>query len=176
MIISEKTEFNGGNYIDTGIKLFDEDKDFVLAIDYEFGEGNKTNSVLAQCFQSNGTNGFKLWYSDSTSYSGSKFTWGTSAENMVAKNKREMLIIRHVKGNNNLIIYNSNLDGDSVSSVELTRTRATVSDAPLVFGAARADDGVFENYATGTINWCKLWLADLGDPYLGWKQVRLPRW
>lgn len=163
VIISEKTEFNGGNYIDTGIKLFDEDKDFVLAIDYEFGEGNKTNSVLAQCFQSNGTNGFKLWYSDSTSYSGSKFTWGTSAENMVAKNKREMLIIRHVKGDNNLIIYNSNLDGDSVSSVELTRTRTTVSDAPLVFGAALADDGVFENYATGTINWCKLWFADLGD-------------
>lgn len=163
VIISEKTEFTGTNHLDTGIKLFDEDRDFVLAIDYEFGDGNKTNSVLAQCFQSNGTNGFKLWYSDSTSYSGSKFTWGTSAENMVAKNKREMLIIRHVKGDNNLTIYNSNLDGDDVSSVQLTRTRTTVSDAPLVFGAARADDGVFENYAIGTINWCKLWYTDLGD-------------
>lgn len=163
VLISQKTEFTGSNYVDTGIQLFDEDKDFVLAIDYEFLDGNTTNSVLAQCFQSNGTNGFKLWYADGTTYTGSKFTWGTTAENLVAKNKREMLVIRHVKGSNNLTIYNSNLDGDDISVVELERTRTTTGDCPLVFGCARADDGIYENYAVGNINWCKLWYADLGD-------------
>lgn len=163
VIVSEKTSFNGSNYLDTGIKLFAEDKDFVLAIDYEFLDGNKTNAVLAQCFQSNGTNGFKLWYTEGTSYTGSKFTWGTTAENLVAANKREIVIIRHIKGENNLTIYNSNLAEGDQTVVTLDRTKVTTGDCPLVFGCSRADDGIYENYAIGNIYWCKLWDADLGD-------------
>ena len=49
LLIAEKTYFNGSNYIDTGIQLFDKDKDFVLAIDYEFLSGNKSNAVLEWC-------------------------------------------------------------------------------------------------------------------------------
>ena len=166
VIIAEKTHFNGSNYIDTGIRLFDEDRDFVLAIDYEFLDGNTTNSVLAQCFQANGSNGFKLWYTASTTssvYSGSKFTWGTSAENIVESNKREILVIRHLKGENNLTVYRANLEGSSQMVVDLERTRSTIGDSPLVFGCSRADDGIYENYAVGNIYWCKLWYADLGD-------------
>ena len=158
LLISEKTYFNGSKHIDTGIQLFDEDKDFVLAIDYEFLDGNSTNSVLAQCFQSNGTNGFKLWYN-----SGAKFTWGTTSEDVVAANKRELLVIRHTKGSNNIMIYKSNLDGDAVVSSELTRTKTTTGTGTLVFGCARADDGIYENYAIGNINWAKVWYKDLGD-------------
>ena len=158
LLISEKTYFNGSNYIDTGIQLFDEDKDFVLAMDYEFLEGNATNGVLAQCFQANGTNGFKLWYSG-----GARFTWGTSYEDITSINKREILVVRHVKGDNNLYIYKSNLDGDEVLSSELTRTKSTVGTGTLVFGCARADDGIYENYGIGNINWAKVWYADLGE-------------
>ena len=158
VIISEKTSFTGTNHIDTGIQLFKEDRDFVLAIDYEFLNGNINGSVLAQCYQSNGSNGFKLWYN-----SGTKFTWGTTSESVDAVNNREMIVIRHQKGNNNLIIYNSNLDEVNVSTVELTRTKSTVIDSTLVFGSAKADDGAFENYAVGDIHWCKVWYADLGD-------------
>ena len=158
LIISEKTAFTGSNYLDTGIALFDEDKDFVLAIDYEFLDGNSINSVLAQCFQSNGSNGFKLWYN-----SGVRFTWGTSYKNIASANKREMVIIRHQKGNNDLTIYNSNLDSDIISVEELTRTKTTTGTNTLVFGCARADDGIYENFAIGNINWCKVWYKDLGD-------------
>lgn len=163
VIISEKTEFNGTNYIDTGIKLFDEDRDFVLAIDYEFLKDNPVNATLAQCFQANGANGFKLWYTSGSSFTGAKFTWGTTAENLVTANKREIVIIRHRKGENNLMIYNSNLAGDNITVVELDRTRSTVGGCPLVFGCARADDGIYENHAIGNIYWSKLWYADLGD-------------
>ena len=76
----------------------------MLAIDYEFLDGNSVNATLAQCFQVNGTNGFKLWYTSGTAYTGSKFTWDTSAKNLVAANKREMLVVRHKKGDNNLLI------------------------------------------------------------------------
>lgn len=163
LLISEKTSFDGSNYIDTGIKLFDEDKDFVLAIDYEFLSGNATNAVLAQCFQANGTNGFKLWYGSGNSFTGAKFTWGTTLENVVAINKREIIVIRHKKGDNNLTIYKSNLDGDEVLRVEMARTKTTTGTGTLVFGCAKADDGIYENYAVGNINWAKLWYTDLGE-------------
>ena len=159
LLISEKTYFNGSNHIDTGIQLFDEDKDFVLAIDYEFLSGNSSNTVLAQCFQANGSNGFKLWYGSN----GAKLTWGTTSDNVVASNKREIIVIRHKKGDNNLTIYKSNLDGDEVLSTELIRTKSTVGASTLVFGCAKADDGYYENHAVGNINWAKVWYADLGD-------------
>lgn len=163
LLISEKTYFNGSNYIDTGVQLFDEDRDFVLAIDYEFLSGNSSNSVLAQCFQANGTNGFKLWYSSANDFAGAKLTWGTTSDNVVAINKREIIVIRHKKGDNNLTIYKSNLDGSAVLSTELTRTKSTVGTGTLVFGCAKADDGYYENHAIGNVNWAKVWYADLGD-------------
>ena len=163
LLISEKTYFDGSKHIDTGIQLFNEDKDFVLAIDYEFLDGNKSNAVLAQCFQANGTNGFKLWYSSASDFTGAKLTWGTTSDNVIGINKREIIVIRHKKGENNLTIYKSNLDGNSVLSAELTRTKSTVGTGTLVFGSARADDGIYENYAIGNINWAKVWYADLGE-------------
>ena len=163
LLISEKTHFNGTNYIDTGIKLFDEDRDFVLAIDYEFLSNNKSNSVLAQCFQSNGANGFKLWYSTASNSTGANLTWGTTSDVIVGQNKREIVVIRHKKGDNNLTIYKSNMDDNSVLSKELTRTKSTIGTGTLVFGSARADDGIYENHAIGNIYWAKVWYADLGD-------------
>ena len=172
LLIADKTSFNGSQHIDTEIKLFDEDRDFVLAIDYEFLEGTEPNSVLAQCFQSNGSNGFKLWYNG-----GNKVTWGTSSNNVGGLNYREMLIIRHCKGENNLWIYNSNLDSDEPVMLELTRSKTTIADSTLVFGASKADDGLFENYAIGNIHWCKLWYTDLGDDVCkklaGWTHEKL---
>ena len=159
LLISEKTYFDGKKHIDTNIQLFAEDKDFVLAIDYEFLSGNKSNAVLAQCFQANGSNGFKLWYNN-----GVNFAWGTTSDNGVAGiNNREILVIRHIKGDNNITIYKSNLNGNEVLSNKLTRTKSTIGTGTLVFGSARADDGIYENYAIGNINWAKIWYKDLGE-------------
>jgi hypothetical protein len=163
LLIAEKTHFSGSNYVDTGIQLFNEDRDFVLAIDYEFLSGNKSNAVLAQCFQANGTNGFKLWYSSANDFNGAKFTWGTASDNVIGINRREIIVIRHKKGDNNLMIYKSNLDGSGVLNVQLSRTKSTVGSGTLVFGSARADDGIYENHAIGDIHWAKIWYADLGD-------------
>lgn len=163
LIISEKMAFNGTNYYDTGVKLFDEDRDFVLAIDYEFVDGNSMGNVLAQCFQANGSNGFKLWFNENTEYTGVRFTWGTTSNNVTKEARREMVVIRHKKGENSLSIYNSNLSGDSMIVASLDRTRQTIGDSTLVFGSAKADDGMFENFAIGNIYWCKLWYCDLGD-------------
>ena len=163
LLIAEKTHFNGTNHVDTGIQLFDEDKDFVLAIDYEFISGNSTNAVLAQCFQSNGNNGFKLWYSTANNSNGVNLTWGTTSSVIVGQNKREIIVMRHKKGDNNLTIYKSNMDGENVLTTELARTKSTIGNGTLVFGCAKADDGYYENNAIGNVNWAKVWYADLGD-------------
>ena len=157
-IISEKTYFNGTNHIDTGISLFDEDRDFVLAIDYKFDSNCKTNGVLAQCFQDNGTNGFKLWYSN-----GVKATWGNTTNNVTSIDNREMLVIRHIKGDKNLYVYNSKLDTDAVESLVYERTKDTITSSTLVFGAAQPEKGYYENKATGYIYWAKIWYTDLGE-------------
>ena len=157
LLISEKKSFVGTNYYDTGVKLFDEDKDFTLAIDYKFGSDNSANAVLAQCFQSNGSNGFKLWYSN-----GIKATWGTASITPTTINKREMIVIRHKKGEATIKVYNSNLDSTEISISDLTKT-TLLHDGTLVFGCARQDDGAYENYAIGDIYWAKVWYMDLGD-------------
>ena len=172
VIISEKTEFTGKNYVDTGIKLFDVDKDFVLAIDYKFLKGSAANSVIAQCYQSNGSNGFKLWNS-----SGIKMNWGTSATSAGSADGREMIVLRHKKGDNNIYVYFSNLDGNDSTVVELNRTKSTITDSTLVFGCSKADDGAYENYAAGNVYWSKVWYKDLGDTVCrklaGWTHEKL---
>lgn len=160
-IITDNTNFTGSNYIDTGIKLLDVDRDFVIAIDYEFLSGNSNGCVLAQCFQSNGANGFKLWYNGSNN--SVNITWGTSSYESALVGNREMIILRHKKGDNNLTVYTSNLSGSEVNVNELTRTKSTITDSTLVFGCLKADDGAYENYAIGDVNWCKVWYKDLGD-------------
>mgnify|MGYP002699999733 CR=1 FL=1 len=44
-IISEPQVFDGKNYIDTNLKLFEEDRDFVLAVDYKMDITNANNTV-----------------------------------------------------------------------------------------------------------------------------------
>lgn len=158
VLIQEKTVFDGTNYVDTGVALFDEDRDFVLAIDYEFLSGNETNVVLAQCYRSNGTDGFKLWHNN-----GPKFSWSTSTSSPASDGRREMVVLRHKKGENALKVYHSNLGNPEIETVELNRARPTLAPSTLVFGCAKADDGAYENYAKGIISWAKVWYADLGD-------------
>lgn len=162
VVIDQVKTFDGTNHYDTGITLFDIDRDFVLAIDYEMSNESGANTVLAQCFQSNGTNGFKLWYNN-----GVKFTWGTSTATPSNANSREMLIIRHKKGDNNLTIYNSNMQSTTYASVELTKNRSSIADSTLVFGCMKADDGAYESHAAGKVYWAKVWFADLGDEACG---------
>ena len=157
VLVSEPIVFNGSNYIDTGEQLFNKDKSFVLAIDYSM-TSETNNSVLAQCYSDNGMNGFKLWYN-----SGIKLSMGSSSMTPSSKGNREMLIVRHIKGETGIHVYVSNTASTSVSYKELTVSRVPIHNNTLVFGCSRADDGAYENYSTGTVYWSKVWYTDLGD-------------
>lgn len=156
--ISETTEFDGTNYIDTNTTIMDIDRDFTFAIDFEFDAGNTSGATLAQCFQSNGSNGFRLWYSSNVN-----LNWGTKSTNPAGIEDRELVVIRHKAGSEQAYIYCSNLTGNEVSTTTLSAIRIPVIPSTLVFGCSKADDGEYEKYAKGKIHWAKLWYADLGD-------------
>lgn len=158
VFINKQTDFTGKNYVDTGVKLLDEDRNFVLAVDYRMQISTQTNSVLMQCYESNGMNGFRLWMN-----SGCKLAWGTASSETFELGSREMLVLRHVKGENGLHIYSSNMFSNASGYQEIERSRTTKTDATLVFGCSKADDGAYENYAIGSVYWAKVWYADLGE-------------
>lgn len=103
-LISSTTVFDGTNHIDTGISIMDKDKDFTFAIDFEFDNENATGATLAQCFQGDGSNGFRLWYSQSY-----KFSWGTDSVNASSSGGREIIVIRHTT------LYNAKIKAESAS-------------------------------------------------------------
>ena len=170
LLIGEEREFNGSgkDYIDTGELLFDKDKDFVLAIDFELSSQSASGSVLAECYADNGNRGFKLSHN---TYA--KVTWNTSNQVTIAKtNRREMLVLRHKKGDTNLYIYSSNAEKDQDTSVNIITDgiiessltmENDIKTSTLVFGCERTVDGFSENPAIGKIYWSKIWYADLGE-------------
>lgn len=157
VLISEKTIFNGSNYVDTGINLLSEDRDFVLAIDCKMSSGNSANAVLAQCFSGLDTSGFKLIYNN-----GAKFAWGSTNVTPFKANNREMIVIRHIKGENGVHVYSSNVTGNSSYYAELDGIHSMTHNVSLVFGCSKLEDNTYEQYANGVVYWSKLWYADLG--------------
>lgn len=157
-LISDTKEFDGTNYVDTEVSLLDVDRDFTLAIDFEFDSGNSANATLFQCYQYNGNNGVRLWYNQSPT-----FNWGNKSTQPLVVNGRDMLVIRHIAGDENLYIYDANLSGNEVSTSKVAALRNPVIPYSIVFGCAKYEDGSYERYAKGKIHWCKLWYADLGE-------------
>lgn len=164
VIISQKTNFNGTNHIDTGIELFSKDRDFVLALDYEYLSNNPANAVLAQCYKPNGERGFKLWFNTNSNTS-LKLSWGdtVSSTSPSAVNQREMLILRHKAGDNTIYVYTSNLNGTAIATSTLTTSKDTAEDSTFVLGCAKENDGEYTNHSMMDVYWCKVWYKDLGD-------------
>ena len=111
-----------------------------------------------QCFETNGMNGIRIWNNN-----GAKISWGTESATAATVGTRDMVVMRHKKGENNLHVYTANIYGDDIVYTEINRGRITQTNATLVFGCAKADDGEYERFAKGDVYWAKVWYADLGD-------------
>lgn len=156
--VSSETIFTGTNHIDTNLQLIDKDKSFVLAVDYKFAEDNVAGATLMQCYKSDGSLGFKLWYNSQP-----QLNWNTASTAAASSTNRDILVIRHIAGENSLHVYSGNLPSEDIEYSLLTSNKSAVGNSTLVFGCAKADDGAYESNASGTIYWAKLWMADLGE-------------
>lgn len=148
-----------GDYVDTGIPLLDVDKDWILVVDYEMDSSTRANSVLFQCYQANGMNGFQFRYA-----SGNKVLWGGTSVSAGNTDTRDMVVLRHKKGETDLYVYTGNMPNPAIGYNVISASRCiTTNGATLIFGATRADDGILGSYSVGTIYGAKLYYADLGD-------------
>lgn len=164
-VLAENLYLDGSTYIDKNITLFGEnDRSFTMAIDFQF-TGTDTNSTLVACYEEDGQEGFRLRYN-----SNPDIQWGDVTQKFGSGKFRDIVVLRHRKGENKLYVYasngtssNSNFDL-SITRAELTRTRATTTSQILTLGAIRfTADGGHDDYGHGHIHWCKIWYDDLGE-------------
>lgn len=158
----ESTVFTGSNYIDTGLAIMNEDRSFVIAIDFEMDSTNAKDATLVECYNPSQSDGFKL------SYNGSSPTlyWSTNNSVAASTGEREMIVLRHVKGESSIHVYKSNISGESVEYIEIahiSRDYFTPITQTLVLGCSINLMGKPVSYASGTVHWAKVWYGDLGE-------------
>lgn len=165
------------------IKLFSADSpSFTMAIDYQFtNDANDyapaNQKTLVSCFENpdNGNDGFSLRYNSNKA----NILWGDKNQNVTTTFNRDMVVLRHVQGSDELYIYafnGGNVEvnnySDDIVTATLTRTTFSNTNAPLVFGGIAEYDSENETYiattnstyiGAGIIYWCKIWYDDLGD-------------
>ena len=164
-VLAEDKWFDGNTAIDTNISLFGEnDHSFTMAIDYQFADIT-ANNTLVSCYEEDGQEGFRLRYNSSPNVQ-----WGDVSHSIGSGKLRDIVVLRHRKGDSKLYIYASNSTSSgtnfdmAITRVELTRSRSTTSDAVLTLGAIRfIADGGHDDYGKGYLHWCKVWYEDLGD-------------
>ena len=164
-VLATNEYFDGATARDTNIQLFGEnEKTFTLAIDLRF-TSTTTNNTLLSCFEENGSEGFRIRFSGGYP----TVQWGDQNINIGNGNLRDIIVLRHIKGENKLYVYASNhgnlaVFSDAITRVESTRNRSTNTNAKLSLGGVYfSGDGGYDDYGTGMIYWCKIWYGDLGD-------------
>lgn len=164
-VLAEDQWFDGKTAIDTDITLFGEnDRSFTMAIDFQFSDTSANNTLIA-CYAEDGQEGFRLRYNNYPN-----IQWGDMSQNFGCPGCRDIVVLRHRKGDSKLYIYASSKQNDKkyfdadITRVELTRSRNTHTNALLTLGAIRfAADGGHDDYGTGYLHWCKVWHEDLGE-------------
>lgn len=130
------------------------DEDFVIAVEYFM---NKDSSgTIMSCYNDFLRTGLQL--------TSAGVNWFGTTVGALTDGHRDIVVLRHKKGDTNLYVYSGNLNGTAVSTTTIANsTTATTVARDLVFGCAKDASGSYESYATGTIYWAKIWKADLGD-------------
>ena len=197
---------SGKNVIVTDINLFDEDKSWTMAIDYEFvwsdvAAKNETSSTtdftLVGCFDKNANTGFSLYNrkngaprvtwtdfdkSSQTAIVGEAPTYNKESETGTTgtpvyietyTSMRDMIVLRHVKGESTLKVYRNprfSLEPMQISTIDSYTGEIPVNsnNIRLTLGGNSYYDSnkntwVTQNYAKGKLYNVKVWHGDIGE-------------
>lgn len=163
-VLAEDLYLDGKTAQNTGIQLFGKnERSFTLAIDFRFTNVTNANNTLLSCYEEDGSEGFRLRMNANPD-----IQWGDKNLNVGYKGYRDIVVLRHIKGDDKLYIYSSNESTINFSKTiiksELTRSRTTNTEQTLTLGAIRfIADGGYDDYGSGYIYWAKIWYDDLGD-------------
>ena len=173
-VLAENYEFDGKKFLTfNDIHLFKEDRDFTIALDFTSGYETGVVNYLS-CGTTQPKQGVFI---ASTTNHAVNIEWTQNSAISVnpsghltteTQSYREICVLRHRKGDNNLYIYrNDRYSLNPVVRTDLTdagnlNANLIGKDAPLLLGAAQV--GSNRNIPTnGKINYAKIWFKDLGD-------------
>lgn len=197
-MIAEDYIANGNSAKVTDINLFDMDKSWTVAIDFEFkwnaaAEASNARNVLVSCFDLNTETGFMLYNTrngqpqivwgdlDSSSTKVSVGTAptktanykpdGVTIESYTYSSTRDMIVLRHIKGERFLYVYFNNRYSIADMNISKVDTSSGIimpfsEDIRLTLGGRSYADGASwatSEYAVGTLHYVKLWNSDLGE-------------
>ena len=159
-VVTENEYFDGNTCRDTGIQLFADGigDGWTIVIDCKFDSGASTDDTLICAMQEDGYMGFKLKYA-----SGPAVQWSSMSFASSAGAERELMVIRHPRGDQNVQVYTSHCYEDQIETRWLTKTIDTQSAVHLFLGATVTDGGAFTNYGKGWIYNLTIWHDDLGN-------------
>lgn len=177
-VLAENYEFDGSKYlVFDDIQLFNEDKDFTIALDFTPGyilAGGGAHAYLS-CGESSNTRGLFI---SQDSLNTATVNWTMNSGLSVnpsghipseKKSYREICVIRHKKGDNNLYVYRNNRYSlEPVQTTALLDAGNVTSNLygqnyPLVIGGVKLPNRFGNIPARGKINYAKIWFKDLGD-------------
>ena len=158
--LPNSTTFNGSsNYIDTGIKLLDTDKDFTVMIDFAYGTSPGQYNTAIDCMISASpyNRGLCLYYNNTTP--AIIPIYYTSAPSYTADQNRHKVIFRHNAGDAAV----ATLFYDSSTGVALNGSSYTAVNKNVYLGCRLQDSGSRDRYFKGTMYDARIYLETLSD-------------
>lgn len=167
--LAEPTTFDGTNYIDTGVQLFNEDKPFTVLFDWEHGNSSWSPNMhsVAHCmFEQNPFPGLTIQYNggfiDIQMIQESKITLKTNEDGIVSDNfNRLVCVCRKASDGNCTIFRRYNQTGDVLSSSK--NIGYSAHDKTLLLGCYQKIDGTKGRYAKGVMHDCIVYDRALSD-------------
>lgn len=152
--LAQATTFDGTNNIDTGIKLFDEDKAFTVYLNFNGETSQSGGATVFTAFKENAPYaGVKL------ALYGSYKIIGTNSTEVVCgtidTNMHKLILTKDIGSTSVNVFY----DGNNLGTVECT---GTYKNTTILGSCVETDSTVFRAWK-GTINQFKVWFRALTD-------------
>ena len=183
-LLANNLVLDGKNYlIFNDIKLFEQDIDYTIALDFTPSLVNSGNASILSCFRDRDNKGLKIFSNGNENYPKAQYgpQGGISSINPSSlrttelETHREICVIRHRKGQPGITLYrNDRYSLSEFDPIELKNPNANNTDEhydsgnevlaqqPLVIGGDYSTSGV-TNLSKGTIHYAKIWFSDIGD-------------
>lgn len=150
--------FDGANYIDTDVKLYDTDKSFSVYVDFNGDSSNRTTEcTVLHCMRETGNyEGFCLDI-QGPNYRVVTERLQKDLSYTYNSDSNQRYLITHTEGQRNLMLYLIN-EGTSASlSFTYNYDLSDMSNLTLKIGAYKGNNGQIGRYWKGTVNECKVW-------------------
>lgn len=166
--LPQATTFDGvDNYIDTGIQLFDTNKDFSIFIDFsDTGYSQSNQATVLHCMYEGNIDSNLIYPGIALSVQwNNDAKYGSLEGNYILSNtvgsydNMKILIEKNTTDNKINIYENDELKYTTALSAKLTCT----IDKHLLLGCYQTIDGTKGRFWKGVMNQCKIWFRNLSD-------------